>query len=81
MKVFAAQLTDVSVPFIRPRFHVAGATTTPVGPDAERQPRPLEAWLASVLWSRAGTAEEEAARAEARAIKARNCSLVSWRLF
>ena len=80
MKGLTALLSAVSVPFIRARFHVAGAAT-PVQPDAERQPRSPEPWLVGFLWGRAGTPEEEAARAEALAIKARNRSLGEWRVF
>ena len=36
MKALTAPLTTVPVPFIRPRFHVVGAATRTVQPDAER---------------------------------------------
>jgi hypothetical protein len=81
MKVLTAPLTAVPGPFIRPRFHVARAATRAVEPDAERQPRSPTSRLVRFLWGRAGTPEEEAARAEALAIKARDCSLVGWRLY
>ena len=79
MKVLTALLSAVPVPFIRTRVDVAGAAT-PVQPDAERQPRSPESRLVGFLWGRAGTPEEEAARAEALAIKARNCNLGDWRV-
>jgi hypothetical protein len=81
MKVLTALLSAVPIPLIRARFHIAGAATTAVQPDAERQPRSPESWLVGFLWGRAGTLEEEAARAEALAIKARNCSRWDWRAF
>ena len=72
MTVLPALLSAVPVPFIRARFHVAGAATTAVQPDAERRPPAPKSWLVRFLWGRAGTLEEEAARAEALAIRARN---------
>jgi hypothetical protein len=81
MKVLTALLSAVPVPFIRAGFHVAGAATRAIQPDAERQPHSPESWLVGFLWGRGGTPEEEAARAEALAIKARNWSQENWRVF
>jgi len=82
MKVLTAPLTVVPVPFIRRRrFHVVGPATTPVPPATERLPRSHGSWLVGLLWGRGRTPEEEAARAEALAVKARHCSSTGWRFF
>jgi hypothetical protein len=84
MTVLPALLSAVPVPFIRARFHVAAAATaaTPaVQPDTERRPPAPKSWLVRFLWGRAGTPEEEAARAEALAIQARNFNRWDWRGF
>src|SRR6476469_5053393 len=84
MKVLTALSSTVPVMFIRARFHGADAATTAttattaIQPDAERQPRSPESWLGRFWWGRAGTPEEEAAQAEALAIKARNSSQGDW---